>query len=111
MQLPSSREASPCTYVCLTEVMPLLAYEVHLVTHSDPIKYLLTRSALLERIVKWLLLLVEFDISIITPKAIKSQALADFLAQLLSQHGEVICDVIPGEFYVESLLASVEEGE
>ena len=54
-----------------------LVHKVNLITNSDPIKYLLSRLALSGRIAKWLLLLSEFDITVMPPKAVKSQALAN----------------------------------
>ncbi|XP_058106343.1 uncharacterized protein LOC131249555 [Magnolia sinica] len=46
----------------------------------DPLKYLFKKPALTGRIAKWQLLLSEFDITYVTLKAIKGQALADHLA-------------------------------
>ncbi|XP_058082367.1 uncharacterized protein LOC131230460 [Magnolia sinica] len=46
----------------------------------DPLKYLFEKPALTGRITKWQLLLSEFDITYVTQKAIKGQALADHLA-------------------------------
>ncbi|XP_058086444.1 uncharacterized protein LOC131233669 [Magnolia sinica] len=46
----------------------------------DPLKYLFEKPALKGRIAKWQLLLSEFDITYVTQKAIKGQALADHLA-------------------------------
>ena len=81
------------------------------VTRSDPIKFLLSKLALLGRIAKWLLLLGEFDIAVVQPKAIKSQALSDLLAHFPSQYEEVIPNSIPGEFHEEACSVSVEEEE
>ncbi|XP_058070996.1 uncharacterized protein LOC131220035 [Magnolia sinica] len=46
----------------------------------DPLKYLFEKPALTGRIAKWQLLLSKFDITYVTQKAIKGQALADHLA-------------------------------
>ncbi|XP_058075778.1 uncharacterized protein LOC131224261 [Magnolia sinica] len=46
----------------------------------DPLKYLFEKLALTGTIAKWQLLLSEFDITYITQKEIKGQALADHLA-------------------------------
>ena len=58
-----------------------LSHVVHLMTRCDPLRYLLSKPTLSGRMARWLLLLAEFDIVCLTPKAIKSQALADLLAQ------------------------------
>ena len=44
-----------------------------------PLKYLMTRPLLMGRLAKWALILMEFDITYISQKAIKGQTLADFL--------------------------------
>lgn len=46
----------------------------------DPLKYLFKKTTLAERIAKWQLLLVEFDIVGITQMAIKGQEIADHKA-------------------------------
>ena len=46
----------------------------------DPIKYIFEKPVLTGRIARWQMLLSEFDILYVTQKAIKSSALAEFLA-------------------------------
>ena len=46
----------------------------------DPLKFLMTRPTLTGRLAKWAVLLLQFDITYVPQKAIKGQALADFLA-------------------------------
>ena len=69
---------------------------------------MLSQPALSGRIAKWLLLLGEFDITIQSPRAIKSQALADLLAQFPTTHDNIIFDAIPGEFHEDSLMADID---
>ena len=88
-----------------------LAHKLLVVTKSDPIKYLLSRPALSGRIAKWLLLLGEFDISVVQPKAIKSQALSDLLAHFPSQHEEDLHYSLPNEFHEEVCSVNMEDGE
>ena len=87
-----------------------LAHKVNLITNSDPIKYLLSRPALSGRIAKWLLLLSEFDITIMPPKTIKSQALADLLAHFPVTQGLHAKDTIPAEFHEDAIMV-VSDGE
>ena len=47
----------------------------------DPVKYIFEKPALTGWIARWQVLLSEFDIVYVTPKAIKGSALADYLAQ------------------------------
>ena len=48
----------------------LLAYPLHVITKCDPIRYLLTKSVLAGRATKWMLSLVEFDITCKTPSGL-----------------------------------------
>jgi ribonuclease HI len=58
----------------------MLSHEIQLVARADPVKYILSQPALLGRLGKWSVLMMEFDISYVPQKAVKGQALADFLA-------------------------------
>ncbi|XP_028113660.1 uncharacterized protein LOC114311696 [Camellia sinensis] len=51
---------------------------------------------------RWLLALAEYDITCVTPKAIKSQALADLLAQFPSGEHEPAKVPLPGEVHVST---------
>ncbi|KAF7815377.1 reverse transcriptase [Senna tora] len=75
-----------------------LAHSVHLMTKLDPIRFLIKRPILFGRLTRWALILAEFEITPILPKAIRSQALADLLALLPSENHEPIDDGLPGEF-------------
>ena len=41
-------------------------YSVHLVSHLDPLRYLFDRPALTSRLMRWLVLLTEFDIQYVS---------------------------------------------
>ena len=58
-----------------------LAYEVWLMTKSHEIKALLRQPILSGRISQWLLQLAQYNLKVGTPKTVKSQAIADLLAQ------------------------------
>jgi RNase H-like domain found in reverse transcriptase/Reverse transcriptase-like len=58
----------------------MLAHKIILISKVDPLKYLMTRPMLTGRLAKWTIILTEFDIIYTPQKAIKGQALADFLA-------------------------------
>ncbi|XP_028112928.1 uncharacterized protein LOC114311044 [Camellia sinensis] len=75
----------------------LLSYPIHLMTRSDPIRFLLTRPVLSGRLARWLLSLAEYDITCKAPKAIKSQALAVPLAHFPSGEHEPPSDELPGD--------------
>ncbi|KAG9453325.1 hypothetical protein H6P81_006229 [Aristolochia fimbriata] len=58
----------------------LLEHSTNLISRADPLKYIMSRPILSGRLAKWALLLSEFEINFIPQRAIKGQALANFLA-------------------------------
>jgi len=58
----------------------LLSHSVTLISKADPLRYMLSKPVLLGRFAKWSMVLSEFDIKFVPQKAVKGQALADFLA-------------------------------
>ena len=56
-----------------------MAYPVLLLCRHDPLKYLFQRPALVGRYVKWQVLLSQYDITFVTQKSVKGQAMADHL--------------------------------
>uniref|UniRef100_A0A2N9E3P2 RNA-directed DNA polymerase n=1 Tax=Fagus sylvatica TaxID=28930 RepID=A0A2N9E3P2_FAGSY len=74
-----------------------LAHKVQLMTKSHPIRSLLQRPVLSGRLAQWLLQLSQYEIIAETPTAIKSQAIADLLAQFPGEDNSSISDEVPGE--------------
>uniref|UniRef100_A0A2N9GD42 RNA-directed DNA polymerase n=1 Tax=Fagus sylvatica TaxID=28930 RepID=A0A2N9GD42_FAGSY len=74
-----------------------LAHKVQLMTKSHPIRSLLHQSVLSGRLAQWLLQLSQYEIIAETPTAIKSQAIADLLAQFPGEDNSFITDEVPGE--------------
>uniref|UniRef100_A0A2N9GBP8 RNA-directed DNA polymerase n=1 Tax=Fagus sylvatica TaxID=28930 RepID=A0A2N9GBP8_FAGSY len=66
-----------------------LAHKIQLMTKSHPIRSLLQRPVLSGRLAQWLLQLSQYEISTETPTAIKSQAIADLLAQFPGEDGSI----------------------
>ena len=60
-------------------------------------RYLFDRPALVGRLMKWLVLLTEFDIHYVTQKSIKESIVADHLASLPNFDGKAIDDDFPNE--------------
>ncbi|XP_055960921.1 uncharacterized protein LOC126674900 [Mercurialis annua] len=58
----------------------LQAHQIQLISKAGLIKYVMSKPVLSGRLAKWALLLQKFDISYVSQKAVKGQALADFLA-------------------------------
>ena len=75
----------------------LLAYEVWLMTKSHAIKALLQQPILSDRISQWLLQLSQYDLRIRIPRAVKSQPIADLLAQFPGEEEFPLGDEVPGE--------------
>ena len=71
---------------------------------SHPIKALLYQPLLTGRIAQWLVLLSQYDIGIRTPKAVKSQAIVDLLAQCPGKEESPLSEEIPGEVAVTEIL-------
>uniref|UniRef100_A0A2N9ER61 RNA-directed DNA polymerase n=1 Tax=Fagus sylvatica TaxID=28930 RepID=A0A2N9ER61_FAGSY len=74
-----------------------LAHKVQLMTKSHPIRSLLQRPVLSGRLAQWLLQLSQYEIIVETSTAIKSQAIADLLAQFPGEDNSFITDEVPGE--------------
>ena len=74
-----------------------LAYEVWLMTKSHAIKALLQQPILSGKISQWLLQLSQYDLRMETPRAVKSQAIADLLAQFLGKEEFPMDDEVSGE--------------
>jgi ribonuclease HI len=58
----------------------MLTYVVCVIAQTDVVKYMLSRPILSGKLGKWRLSLVEFNLVYVPQKAVKGQALADFLA-------------------------------
>ena len=56
------------------------AHVIHLVAKIDPVKYVLSRAIMFGQLAKWVVAFQEFEIAYVPQKAIKGQALANFLA-------------------------------
>ncbi|XP_058202628.1 uncharacterized protein LOC131317065 [Rhododendron vialii] len=83
---PCEKRYSPIEKLCLALYFSaiklrhyMLPVSVYIMSKTDLIKYLLTRPILRGRIGKWSLALMEFSFCYVPQKAVKGQALADFL--------------------------------
>ena len=72
-------------------------YSVHLISRLDPLRYLFDRPALVGHLMRWLVLLTEFDIHYVTQKSIRRSIVVDHLAALLVPDGKAIDDDFPDE--------------
>ncbi|XP_034704133.1 uncharacterized protein LOC117928348 [Vitis riparia] len=75
-------------------------YAVHLISRLDLLRYLFDRPALTGRLMRWLILLTEFDIHYVFQKSIKESIVADHLASLPTSKDRPIDDDFPDEEFV-----------
>ena len=75
-------------------------YSILLVSRLDPLKYLFDRPVLTGRLMRWLVLLTEFDIQYMTQKSIKGSIVADHLASLPVSDDRPIDYDFPDEQFV-----------
>ncbi|CAN6694311.1 unnamed protein product [Malus baccata var. baccata] len=76
----------------------MLPCHVHIIAKTDVIKYMLSKPMLAGRIGKWILALSEFNFQYVPQRAVKGQAIADFLTEHQEPQNEVIN--IPGSLEV-----------
>ncbi|RVX11222.1 hypothetical protein CK203_019783 [Vitis vinifera] len=75
-------------------------YSVHLISRLDPLRYLFDRPALTGRLMRWLVLLTEFDIQYVSQKSIKGSIVTDYLASLPTSEDRPVDDDFPDEEFV-----------
>ena len=70
-------------------------YSILLVSRLDPLRYLFDRSILTGRLMRWLVLLIEFDIQYVTHKSVKGSIVVNHLASLPVFDDRLIDDDFP----------------
>ncbi|GAA0165537.1 hypothetical protein LIER_20918 [Lithospermum erythrorhizon] len=73
------------------------AHTVNLISKANPIKYVMSKPVLSDRLARWYLQLQQFEIVYAPQKAIKGQVLVDFLANHPLPAEWELCDEIPDE--------------
>ena len=73
----------------------MLYYTTRLISRVDTIKYIFEKPAFIGKISHWKMLLFEFNIVFVTRKAIKGQAIADYLADQLLNDLELSESLFP----------------
>ncbi|XP_075097890.1 uncharacterized protein LOC142175209 [Nicotiana tabacum] len=84
---PNELKYSPIEKLCLALVFSIQklkhyfqAHVVRLVSRANPIKFVMSKLALSDRLARWYLQFQQFEIVYVHQKAVKGQALVDFLA-------------------------------
>ncbi|KAL0300176.1 UNVERIFIED_CONTAM: hypothetical protein Scaly_2568400 [Sesamum calycinum] len=87
MMTPNELKYSPIEKICLALIFAIQelenyfeAHTVRLVSKVNPLKYVMSKSVLSDRLARWYLQLQQFEIAYVPQKAVKGQVLADFLA-------------------------------
>ena len=75
----------------------MIEYSILLVSRLDPLRYLFDRHVLTGRLMRWLVLMIEFDIQYVTRKSVKGSIIADHLASLPVFNDKPIDDDFPDE--------------
>ncbi|KAI3472363.1 hypothetical protein Pfo_031104 [Paulownia fortunei] len=86
MITPNELNYSPIEKICLALIFTIQklkhyfqAHTVRLISKANPLKYVMTRPVLSDKLVRWYLQLQQFEIIYVPQKAVKEQVLADFL--------------------------------
>ena len=80
-----------------------------LIAKLDPIKFIYEKPSLSERIARWQVLLLEFDIVYVSQKAIKGSTIAYFLAERANEEYEPMSFDFPDEDLMAVLQIEKEE--
>ena len=64
-----------------TYVLTILSFQIWIVARMDPLKYLFEKPILSGRLLRWLILLAEFDLKHVARKTIKGSIMSDFCAK------------------------------
>ena len=75
----------------------MIEYSILLVSRLDPLRYLFDRPVLTGRLMRWLVLLTEFDIQYVTRKSVKGRIIVDHLASFPVFDDKPIDDDFPDE--------------
>ena len=87
----------------------MLYHTTWLIAKLDPIKFIFEKPSLSERVVRWQVLLSEFNILYVSQKAIKGSAIADFLAERANEKYEPMSFDFPDEDLMAVLQIEEEE--
>ncbi|KAL0387694.1 UNVERIFIED_CONTAM: hypothetical protein Sradi_2651200 [Sesamum radiatum] len=84
---PNELKYSPIERLCLALIFSIQklkhyfqSHNIHLVSKANPLKYVMAKPVLSDRLARWYHQLQQFEITYVPQKAVKGQVLADFLA-------------------------------
>ncbi|XP_009784278.1 uncharacterized protein LOC107783815 [Nicotiana tabacum] len=104
MMTPNELKYSPIEKLCLALGFAIQklkhyfqAHVIRLVSRANPIKFVMSKLVLNDRLARWYLQFQQFEIVYIPQKAVKGQALADFLAYHPIPDDWKLTDELPDE--------------
>jgi len=104
MMTPNELKYSPIEKLCLALVFSIQkmkhyfqAHVVRLISKANPIKFVMSKPVLNDRLARWYLQFQQFEIVYVPQKAVKGQALADFLADHPIPDDWELTDELPDE--------------
>ncbi|XP_019236134.1 PREDICTED: uncharacterized protein LOC109216441 [Nicotiana attenuata] len=104
MMTSNELKYSPIEKLCLALVFSIQklkhyfqAHVVRLVSRANPIKFVMSKPVLSDRLARWYLQFQQFEIVCVPQKAVKGQALADFLADHPILDDWELSDELPDE--------------
>ncbi|XP_060187944.1 uncharacterized protein LOC132617069 [Lycium barbarum] len=104
MMTPNELKYLPIEKLCLALVFSIQkmkhyfqAHVVRLISKANPIKFVMSKPVLSDRLARWYLQFQQFEIVYVPQKAVKGQALADFLADHPIPDDWELTDELPDE--------------
>ncbi|XP_059277863.1 uncharacterized protein LOC132032067 [Lycium ferocissimum] len=104
MMTPNELNYTPIEKLCLALVFSIQklkhyfqVHSVNLISIANPIKFLMSKPVLSDQLARWYLQFQQFEITYIPQKAVKGQALADFLADHPIPDDWELTDELPDE--------------
>ncbi|KAL5556767.1 hypothetical protein UlMin_039003 [Ulmus minor] len=94
---PVEKQCLVLVYVAQRLHHYMLAHKIHLMSKSNPLRYMMSSPIPSSRLTRWILALSEFDINVISPTTKKSQALAELLATFPVAGSNLINEEVPRE--------------
>nr|XP_009800992.1 PREDICTED: uncharacterized protein LOC104246803 [Nicotiana sylvestris] len=102
MMMPNVLKYLPIEKLCLALVFSIQnlnhyfqAHVVRLVSRANPIKFVMSKPVLSDRLARWYLQFQQFQIVYVPQKAVKGQALEDFLTDHPIPHDWELSDELP----------------
>jgi len=87
----------------------LVGQTIHVIFRVNPLRILMTKSGSLNlRLVKWVILLSQYDTRFVPQKAVKGQALTDFLAAHPVSENSKLHEDIPYEAFESNMISEDE---